>query len=723
MAIQNNDIQVSGIDTKALSNLIIELNIARRNSRAYPKDHPAIGSSLLKALASYEGLMNMREEIVLGVTSDALMVAGVFLEKSNLVYRDFAHVLFERGIGALVLRNGLDIEELKNFTVILGLKREDILHQGGIEEVWTKAGIVSLSVRPIRYDLFSTTDEESIGDVPHKPSMEGLWERFARGLSQGGLGHDGSAENNLDPEILASILNRQSAQGATHETSYSAAIIDFMRQDDGTQTSGAGSNLPYDKLAVFISNLNPDLRRQFLSSSFDIRNVPNRSALEGIANNLSEEAVIETLEDISLNQLSLPPVIIGLLQRLSRHASTGRQGTNADISSEKDLFQKMKTIFREHATEEFIPDAYQSKLNHLITADTIPHMPTEDINILLETLDNGHIERRIGEILVNLVKESSDDTQEREMLTQNLSDMFAYFLETGDYRQMHRMMNQIEDDSLPVDMQDNLREQYIRHEILEEILNGLTIWGKPRFDEIRMIILKIGTPFIEVLLDRLSEEKNMSLRRFYMDCLIAMGPVTVVPISNRLNDHRWYFLRNLLIILTAQNDPSIVPLIRPLLRNTDKRLRQEVLKTLVFFQDPEAEKQILQELDSQENEKLLAAIQLTEKCQSPDILNKLLDLLAAGGLKQPEYEIKSAVVHSLGEIGRIEALPGLVKILVSTSLFHSKLLISLKTDVVRSLERYPSSSVKPLLERLASGNYEVTHQALESLRNISGKSA
>ena len=183
----SNDIPAEKIEAKTVAALITELNIARRNSSAYPKGHPVIASSLAKVLRVYDDLLTEHDEIILGVTSDALMVDGVVLEKSNLVYKDFSRVLFERGIGALLFHKGIAIEELNKFTAILGLKREQIQQHGGIEQVWATAGITAITIRPIRYDLFKTTDQDSItADQSSKPG-ERLWDRFARELTLGGM--------------------------------------------------------------------------------------------------------------------------------------------------------------------------------------------------------------------------------------------------------------------------------------------------------------------------------------------------------------------------------------------------------------------------------------------------------------------------------------------------------------------------------------------------------
>jgi hypothetical protein len=719
---QSNDIPAHRIEAKALASLITELNIARRNSSAYPKGHPVIAASLAKVLRVYDELLREHDEIILGVTSDALMVDGVVLEKSNLVYKDFSRVLFERGVGALLFHKGLSIEELNNFTAILGLKREQIQRHGGIEQVWAKAGITAITIRPIRYDLFKTTEQDSITADQNSNQGERLWDRFARELTLGGLPDGESGDTSLDPEILAAILNQQLASGSINGTELRAAITGFLDSDPGDTSTDTVSGQPYQKLAAFISNLTPELRRQFLDSSFGAKSNDRQSAAERILTNLSDSALLETIEDISQNRLNVSPVVFGLLQRLGTNVSSP-QNRAIETVEDDEISLKMKTIFREHASEEFVPDDYQRKLNRIIASDQIPRLNMEEVADLLLTVENRSIEGSIGQILMNLIREGVESPEERDLLLQNLSDMFGYFLQTGDYGQLDTMINQLTDGTFPVEIQYRLREEYGRREFLEEILDGLTVWGKPRYADIKSLIHKIGGQFIEAILDRLSEENNMSLRRFYMDCLIEMGPVTRVPIINRLYDPRWYFLRNLLIILSAQNDPSVVALIRPLLRSEDPRLHHEVLKTLVQFRDPQAEKQVMDNLNSQNPDLQTTAIQLAERCKSPAIAARLARMLSLGGFSQVECERKSTIVHALGEIGRSEVLPELGKILSSRSLLHSRQLTKLKTDIIHSLPKYPPVVSRPILEHIAGGSGETAQLAEETLRLITGKQA
>jgi hypothetical protein len=723
---EQTDISTDPGEIKALAALITELNISRRNFKSYPKGHPVVETGFQKVITLYNNLLDTRDEIAIGVAKDTLMFGTVTLEKSNLVYRDFARILFDHSIGVLTLKRGLTTTELRNFNLILGLKREEINRHGGIQELWDKGQIKSLAIKPIRYDLFTASSCNTQEDVLASGSTD-IWERFTRELMSDNSDSLAAGDSDeIDPEMLAAMLNTRfagPAENAVDSGRIFESIIDVMQQASGQKDSNENSWLPYKKLGAFVGKLNADLRRQFLSSTFDINKQSGTPVAENIINTMPTEAILDTLEDLNRHQVSVPPVIMGLLQKLSAHASGDRHTSHSSHHvHETELKERMRTIFREHASEEYVPDDYQIKLNTIITENNIPLMAQSDQDKLLATVESRQVENRISDIIMNIVMGGGETPEERDFFLQNLSDMFGYFLQTGDYGQLLKMIDQSKSSSFPVDIQYYLRENYARREFLDEILNGLTIWGKPRYNDIQQLVSKIGSPFIEVLLDHLATEESMSLRRFMMDRLIEMGHATKVPIANRLDDERWFVLRNLLIILKSLNDPAIIPLVRPLSRHSNSRVRNEALSALVMLNDPAAEKQILRDLDSQDREVQLAAIALSEKSHFPDIHKKLVAMLSKSGLSLIEYELKSAIVKTLGELHRAEALTEFAKILGSTSLFNSKLLTRLKIDIIRALEHYPYQSVAPLLERLGSGKDDVAIQARESIKLCKGAS-
>lgn len=706
------------VDTHMLSGLLIDLNIARRNARSYPKGHPIILASLQKVLSSYTLLMQSNSEIAIGVARDMLMVEGTSFDKNNPVFRDFARVLFELGIATLVLRPGVSLEELRNFILLLGLKREEVHKHGGIENLWLKARIATLSVRPVRYDLFTATDENTIV-AEARPDREGtLWERFARHVQNSAGGEE--SEESFDPELVAAILNGQQDHRLRADSSADVDMLaDLARHLGSAHAGDPADESSMGKLGTLVSRLNPELRRQFLNSSFSGSN--QSQAAQALVANLSTDTVLEILEDVNAKRTSMPPVIMGMLQRLAEQGDQHRPSVGeGGIGAHDPDVEKIRTLFSEHVTEDFTPDEYQQKLNRIMATATLPRLQDETVDELMETLQPHFVESRISEIILQVVMaEPGDDGV--NSLAAYMGDLCGYFLETGEYEKLLDVMRQSSETGMPPAFGQALGRLFSSRAFMQEILNGLKIWGKPRFEQIRGIILHIGEPFIAVLLDQLKEESSMSLRRFIMDRVVEFGPLARDAVIRRLSDNKWYFLRNLLIILRSMNDPSILDHLRPLTGHDNPHVRHEVFKILLHYQDSSAEEQLLRDLDNPAPGGQLAVVPLAAACASPAVLKKLVAMLNRTGFSAGDCELKSAVVKALGEIGKAEVLPELAKVLGSSSMLHSKQLARLKEELVHSLEYYPHQIVVPILQRLASGKDEVARQAAVTLQKIKGR--
>jgi len=724
---QESENSIHDSDIKLLSSLIVEFNIARRNQASYPKDHPLITTSLNRVIKIYNQLLEQGRPIIIGVARNTLMVNNTLLDKNNLIFRDFAKVLFEHGIAALTLHRGLSLDELKRFYEILRLKREELLNMGGISPLWKQASISSLEMQPIRYDLFCAIDPSSAKD---QQQPQGLWERFARRLVQGtfdscnsahemnGDKEEGPIDGELTPEALALILNhRMGITGQGSDAGFRDEMTALFRELTetllGPETECAA---PHEELAAFINALNPGLRRLFLNNNFEVGALADNSLAEKIISRLSAETMAEILEDAKQNRFSEQSRILGLLRKLGRDT----RSFSAQPGDLAETQQKIRSIFREDCVKDFIPDPYQKALDKITTADHGHRIERSEITGLLETLDSHFVENQISNIIVHIMVQS-DDPEQIARLTGNLDEIFLYLLEIGDYEQIISLIEQCSAPEIPPVVRARLRRTYISQEYLNELLAGLSTWGKLRYGDISHLINMIGEPFIEVLLDRLAVEESLSLRRFLTERLQEFGPLARNALIARLSDKRWFVLRNVIILLRQLDDSTILEHVRPLLRNEHQRVRQEALRTCLHFNDPSAERQILRDMDSPAKETQIAAINLIDKNSSIAILNKLLAIIGKPGFSSIECELKSAAVNALAEIGKPEALPVLTKLLASKSLLHPRLLTKLKVDVVRSMCLYPAAAVRPVLTGLAPGNKEVAHQVQLSLNMIREK--
>jgi hypothetical protein len=339
---------------------------------------------------------------------------------------------------------------------------------------------------------------------------------------------------------------------------------------------------------------------------------------------------------------------------------------------------------------------------------------------LKKSLGSQCVDIQMTGVIVEILKSglAGDNT---EGLERNLLDLFGYFLEVGDFQALNHLHDRLigGNDSPPAGVSyapiKKILTAFETPEFAEGVLNGLQSWGKEKYPNIQKLVQKVGKPFVEPVLDRLAEEPSRSIRRFYLDLLLEMGAVVRDAALPRLRDKRWYFVRNLTLILRHLDDPSILPAIKRILGHPHPRVREEVFKTLSHFRDPDADRMLLADLLSQEKEVQRSAVQLAEDSRSPEVLNKLLELLNRRRVFGADFDLKVEVIRTLAKIGNPESLPHLERLLRSKNFLHRRAMNRLKAQAIISLEFYPTKEATIFLERF-SWDRKLASQTLEKIQ-------
>ena len=723
------------LDTKALSDFIFELNISRRCVTSYPKGHPLISASMKKVVNLLPKLLEFREEITLGIARDTLIFGKSFLDRKNPVYQDYAKILFHHGIAALKIEKELEPEELLRFNEILSQNWEKIREEGGIERVVDAAGIRHLRVKAIEYGLFRATEDDQL-EVPTNGGQDKknstIWGDFVRALLDGTL--DPSGERlpitaDIDPAILAQIMNQQGWKDlASGESSYEREITAYIRRVLGNEQDSQKRKVYLEKLSNFVNNLTPQLRRQFLTETLKFDTLPEEFA-EEILPHFSEETVLQTLENMNLQNKPPSPLILSLLQKLSKNSRPG-DGSKTVFAEVKDtspeLSEKLGIIFREDDIEFLAPESYRDTLRNIITSVGISGLEPDGMESLKKSLDSHSVDIQTAAIIPEILKSglAGDKT---EGLERNLVDLGTYFLEVGDFQTLNHLHSQLigceqSPPGIPDSPQKKTLAAFETPEFMDGVLRGVHSWGKEKYPHIEKLAKQIGKPFIEPVLGYLAEEASLSIRRFYIDLLIKMGDGVRGAALSRLRDKRWYFVRNLILILRHLDDPSILPAIKKLRGHRHPRVREEVLKTLSYFQDPDAEQMLLEDLSSQEREVQRTAVQLAEDSRTPEVFHKLLELLNRGGIFGADFDLKLEVIRTLAKIGNPESLPHMERLLRSRNFLHRQAVIRLKAEAIGSLEFYPAKEAIPFLERV-SKDRELANGVSQTLKKIMARAS
>ncbi len=712
------------LDTKVLGQVLYAFNISRHHVVSYPENHPIIESSAIKVMELFAEFFELADELTLGIARDVLLVGDGVLERNNPVYKELAGCLFQHGIASLSFKKGLILEELLLFLKKLSTRREDLLEQGGLAGVMADSGARGIEVKAVDYSVFQSTEMIRIG-TEGDDYGESLWESFIGGLLDGTLETTGGgpAACSLDPQALADFISARRSEGDWNRLdSYDANIVSYMKRLDQEQIEGNLRKEALDKLATFIDKLSPEVRRQFLSSAF--RSLATRKQwVEEILLHLQNETLLDLLQEIEKDQMVVPQAIMTLLSQSAHHRNETepmRKVSATRSISEDEVQNRIKILFREEKTDEFVPQNYQETLKSVVK--TVPKKAPfgRYLEEFKGALSSHFIEKQVCAIILELIDTIDPDEEQSQSLSRNLDDLLAYFLETGDFqalRDAHGRLLMFDNETAPFTLP--LATQAVAYmktpEFVQEVLEGLELWGKEKHDQIRALIKCVGTPFAEPLLELLADEESLAMRRYYMACLGDLGEAASEAIAARLHDPRWFFVRNLVVLLRETNNPGFLTAVGRLVGHRHPKVHLEVMKTYLHFNDPKADRYLLKELGASELERKLNAVRLSGGSRSAEVLREVVKLLSLKGGGEELFELKRGAVKALAEIGNPAVFSDLEEFLGSRSLRNPILHNRLKLEVVRSLGAYDSPKARALLEQLAAGKKGELTRLAESL--------
>ena len=701
------------LDTKVLSDFIYSLNIARRQVQSYPSGHPIIAAAADKLLGLLPKLLEFRSDVTIGIARDTLLVGGQALDSTNPIYRDFATNLFDAKVASLTINKHVNASEICKFFEILRHKPEEIAGRGGLQGVMMYAEIKGIKAQGVDFGVFHATEVDKVHAPKTKLVEEEtavVWKSFVNGLVAGTLDPNGekmAPDAQLDPVLLAEIMNRgEGEEGKKLVHNYEEAITSFIKETNRDQLQSQACQETLGRLGDFVSSLKPELRRRFLNSTLKSCSGHQEIASELFVH-LPQAQILEALEQVDTLNLEIPQTLMDVLGKLGqqRGSQTGASrvaGTRERSSSE--TANLLGQLFNADQAAQFVPEDYQDSLAVLAAAETLSGLDRKLVKELVDTLEGHTVEKHFSNVMIDLLDRGVGAVTAKA-ISRNMEELILYFLETGDFQSLITVYDHLARHARHIDAVIDTPDKsalrvYGRAEFVEHVLDGLDTWGKPQYAAIKSLIKRVKVPFVDPLLDRLVDEPSLSKRRLFMECLQMIGGDARAQIEARLHDNRWFFVRNLVILLRSMEDPAVLQPLGRLVGYANPKVQFEVMRTFLHFNDARADRYLLKELDSSDPGVLLNAARLAANSSNAEVARKLSEVLNRKLLKEVDENVKSVVIKSLAEMALAEALPGLEQFLHSRSLLRSLQGDSLKVEAVKSLGRYSDPAAATLAEEI-----------------------
>ena len=705
------------IDAKLLTDAVIELNISRRSVGLYPQEHPITKESLEKAFNFLRKLFEIRNSITIGIAKDTLVVDEYTLERKNPVFREFALSIHAKGIAAITFYSGATMDELLGFHQLISAKEAPV--GKAFIELAEKKGLTHIKLSPLDISKFSFIE----GSFREKASDTKIWEDYIYGLLEGKLA-DSDADGvilGLPPEAIADIINREMDE-ETSEVSYDRVITTYLKRRDD---SGVRSEA-FSKFISMVQSLSSEIKQQFLKRAFSSSPVDVREAEELISELTQEE--IERVAKLFCEHTSMIPEslrnIVDKLTSAKRERGVfDRLKGGKAIVDDVELDDNIITLFSDDQFKSFVAEGYQAVLERMLKGITPQDTP------MLEEVKRACTEEIVdsaaSEVMLELVDLDTTSRDDFLTLLPRLFDLVNEFLETGRFVEISNVYNSLYSQTLNgkfgAEASGMVNSFFSSKETVAKMIDSFRVWGRLNREGVMSLADALQQHLTEPLFDALAEEPDTVTRSFLLSILAGFKGTILSYAAKRINDKRWYVVRNALYLIRECGGANYVHIIRPLVKHADRRVSMEALKTLLSLNAPGAFSSLRVWLESKEPEVRDQAVKLAGTAGVKEAVPYLLQLLEKRDLVGIEFEQKTLIIRALGDIGDPRAVGGLERLYCAKSLLFRNTIEGLRLEILRSLRNYPPESIKPLIERgLRSENNEIRKISEEMLNRGEG---
>ena len=207
-----------------------------------------------------------------------------------------------------------------------------------------------------------------------------------------------------------------------------------------------------------------------------------------------------------------------------------------------------------------------------------------------------------------------------------------------------------------------------------------------------------------------------------MGCLVRIGPQAQDIVAAQLKDHRWFFVRNMVVVLREINDPSVVPLLGSLSDYDHPKVQSEVLKTFLHYEDDRANLFLIKALSGRNSAKLLNAVRLAANSHDLRVVGMLAKLLSKRLSGEQELEVKGLAIKAMEESATEAVLPELANFFFGRKLFGAGKTESLKVPAVAILKQIGTVDAGIMAGQIAQNSSgELAKAAEEALAEIHRK--
>lgn len=640
-----------------LTEFLVELSIALHQHSMYPEGHPALAPAMGRVIRRAASLLEDRPLIAFGVARRQLVIEGHSTDPNHPLLRRLAESLHRHHLGAISIVRGLEVDVLAEALRALSsdAEREQPIGLREPLQTWPH-----FKLHPLTFDRLSL-----VGDAPPSETGPGssaggssrggsaraaeLWIGLARAALVSGEAGDSTAASAGPADVARAIDERQGRADA-----YDQVIVGHLLQIAGELSSAPPSEVDAlrARTSTLIAALKPDTLRRLVQMG---GSAAQRGAfLLDAAHGMDVEAVLQIVQAAAdVNGQVISGGLVRLMSKLA--AQAGSSNDAARPVADTALRDQVTQLLSGWHLKDPNPERYSRVLERLAhqTSDTqlmVPHGTGDApagalriIQIALESGVSGPLVERCIERLVACghVSRILDLLSSRPPGSDAVADaIVAHLVRPA-----------------------NLAALVEREPMDEASLDGLLPF--------------MSAEGFQALLDVLATSENRATRRKLIDRLARAALDTGPYIAARLEDDRWYVLRNMLLLMERSGQIPEGFSASRWTGHQDPRVRYEALRLQLTI-PRERERAIRTALDDEDARLVrLGLTALQQECPPPYAAT----VVAIAANPRADAEARLLAVNALSRLGQPAALETFLKILDGGRTFFRRPKLAAKSPV------------------------------------------
>jgi HEAT repeat protein len=720
---------LSQAETQRLIEFARGLKAAARAVTLYPKGHPAMAATLGRVV-QITSAAALSAPLRISVLADALAVDGHVLPRPEAAVTELAMILHSQLIGEMLVYPGGEVEDWRNFLLLLGRPPDEVRAEGGISRLWTTMASRHLELREIDY-------AEVLRE--RKRGSAAAWEEIIANCLQGDA-------SDLDEETLTALLEAaadserirdlmatleakaiEMGRGATARAAallqLMTGIMEALAKRNSDQTEPVLNNL-----AVAVGNVTPDVMLSLLGSTSPgaegeapasaalVKNVVNRMTDESIAGFVARNALAE---DTSIDRVAqaFQTLVVDNDERRERLLTMAHDEAAQSPLGRADNFEQMwdrvaEKLLKSYSDKPYVSDAYARELSNArtqaISVDQTSDDPPERKTAWLRTVATSELRKLDLTLVLDLLRIEPDPERWATLMKPVVALVEDLFL-VGDFEGAEAVIGALaaerqgEPSAGRVPTATKALDTLLAGPMMRHLAVHLGSIDDLQFERVKAMLLPLGETLIRPLVEALLIEERARSRERMTAMLIGFGALAKREIERLKSSPNPAVRRTAIAMLREFGGSDALPELTELLNDHEQGVQRDAVRAIVKIGSEEAFQVLQQALSTgtpQSREAIMQSVGvLRDERASPLYVYILQHVDHRGQLGW----IYARAIDALGNLKDPESVPALRDALYRGEWWAPRRTATLRSAAAAALARIGSAGAATALEEAAHG--------------------